>query len=224
MPSLAEVTAQRNLQNRVSEAARRDLQRFWMRLDLTDLVAVREALNEFLPVLVDRYGAASAELAAQWAESLLGAAVLANPVVDVAPAVSWSLTSAFQGNPTQSLSTLGIVVDRLVKQHGRDTIADSSARAGVRWARVPSGAETCAFCLILASRGDAYHSAESAGEGRKFHGDCDCVATPIRDERDLPKGYDPEALSRMYADARDKADSGSINKIAAAMRETHGIH
>lgn len=224
MPSLAEVTAQRNLQNRISEAARRDLQRFWMRLDLTDLVAVREALNEFLPILVDRYGAASAELAAQWAESLLGAAVIASPTAEVGGRVSWALTSAFQGNPAQSLSTLAVVVDGLVKQHGRDTIADSSAAAGVRWARVPSGAETCSFCLILASRGDAYHSAESAGEGRKFHGDCDCVATPIRDAQDLPKGYDPDALSRMYVNARDKANSGSINKIAAAMRETHGIH
>lgn len=224
MPSAAEVAGQRRLQNRVVEAARRDLQRFWMRLDLTDLVAVREALNAFLPVLVDRYGAASAEVAAQWAESLLGSAVIANPAVDVGGSVSWAMGSAFQGNPTQTLSTLSLVVDRFVKQHGRDTIADSSAAAGVRWARVPSGAETCSFCLILASRGDAYHSAESAGEGRKFHGSCDCVATPIRDGSDLPKGYDPDALSRMYADARDKADSGSINKIAAAMRETHGIH
>ena len=155
------------------------MQRFWMRLDLTDLVAVREALNEFLPVLVDRYGAASAELAAQWAESLLGNAVIANPAVDVGGRVSWAMRSAFQGNPTQTLSTLAVVVDELVKQHGRETIADSSAEAGVRWARVPSGAETCAFCLILASRGDAYHSAESAGEGRKFHGDCVLPGTVV---------------------------------------------
>lgn len=33
-----------------------------------------------------------------------------------------------------------------------------------KWARVPSGTETCQFCLMLASRGFAYTSEKSASE------------------------------------------------------------
>lgn len=49
---------------------------------------------------------------------------------------------------------------------------------GTRFARVPAGAETCTFCLMLASRGAVYHSRKTAGEFKHFHRNCDCKVVP----------------------------------------------
>lgn len=57
---------------------------------------------------------------------------------------------------------------------------------GVRFARVPTGFETCTFCLMLASRGAVYHTRKTAGEFKHFHRRCDCKIVP-------GFGYDPDA-------------------------------
>ena len=59
-----------------------------------------------------------------------------------------------------------------------------------RWARVPTGIETCEFCQMLASRGFVYHSEETASHA---HANCDCRIVPSWD-RDRPgvQGYNPE--------------------------------
>ena len=49
---------------------------------------------------------------------------------------------------------------------------------GAMFARVPTGTETCAFCLMLASRGAVYHTRKTAGEWRHFHRGCDCKVVP----------------------------------------------
>lgn len=49
---------------------------------------------------------------------------------------------------------------------------------GAMFARVPTGTETCAFCLMLASRGAVYHTRKMAGEWRHFHRGCDCKVVP----------------------------------------------
>ena len=62
---------------------------------------------------------------------------------------------------------------------------------GVLFARVPSGATTCPFCLMLASRGFVYLSKESAGELDQFHRHCDCRIVPGYPGMEL-EGYDPD--------------------------------
>jgi hypothetical protein len=49
---------------------------------------------------------------------------------------------------------------------------------GVRFARVPTGAETCAFCYMLATRGAVYWTRRTAGEMSQFHHHCDCKIVP----------------------------------------------
>jgi hypothetical protein len=51
---------------------------------------------------------------------------------------------------------------------------------------------------MLASRGAVYTSAAAAGRGNEYHNDCDCVPTPIRDDRDYPEDYDLSALKTLY--------------------------
>lgn len=43
-----------------------------------------------------------------------------------------------------------------------------------RYRRVARGA-TCSFCLMLATRGAVYLTAETAGQGRRYHAHCDCT-------------------------------------------------
>lgn len=227
MPTRAEVTAYARAQNQIVYSARFKLQRLWRALgaQVWEAGVLRAALDEFFPVLVAQYGDAAATLAADWFEQQAGVrAVLARPVPDdVARAGARSaMDSLFKGNPAQVLANLGVVLDRMVKQPGRDTIRESSHRAGVRWARVPTGAKTCGFCLMLASRGAVYRSEDTADGGR-YHGDCDCVATPIRDLSEYPRGYDPDELYMKFAAAQSAADRSGTKATLAELRRQQGI-
>lgn len=51
----------------------------------------------------------------------------------------------------------------------------SSSGYEIRYARVPQGEETCDFCLMLASRGFVYLTAESAEGWNHTHRNCDCI-------------------------------------------------
>lgn len=63
----------------------------------------------------------------------------------------------------------------------------------VRFARVPSGAETCPFCIMLASRGFVYRSKTSAGADGHYHPHCDCRIVPSFSAEKI-EGYDPDEL------------------------------
>ncbi|MET7752317.1 MULTISPECIES: VG15 protein [Actinomycetes] len=115
---------------------------------------------------------------------------------------------------------------RLILQAGRETIAQSVARdpARARWARVPSG-DTCAFCLMTASRGAVYASEATAGGLHKYHDDCDCTPTPFWRDSPYPDGYDPDALFQLYQDARDGLGKfPSTSAILSELRTQQGIH
>lgn len=67
-----------------------------------------------------------------------------------------------------------------------------------RYARVPSGRVTCAFCIMLASRGWEYKSEESAGGGdHRYHPHCDCMIIPSWGKIKL-KDYDPDVYYQQY--------------------------
>ena len=81
------------------------------------------------------------------------------------------------------------------------TINGKQKGAGIRFARVPSGA-ACGFCIMLASRGFVYATRESAGEFTKFHDHCDCrIVAGTKDTQ--VEGYDPEGMYRRYRMCRD---------------------
>lgn len=72
---------------------------------------------------------------------------------------------------------------------------------GVRFARVPTGFETCTFCLMLASRGAVYHTRKTAGEFKHFHRRCDCKIVPgfgYDPDAELVEGVRPEELYELY--------------------------
>lgn len=108
-------------------------------------------------------------------------------------------------------------VDYEAKKAAANAIRANVARDGTRprYARVPSGSETCRFCIMLASRGPVYHNADSAGEGEHWHANCDCRIVPVwGSSREVTgaggvirrggtriEGYDPDALFDRYLDS-----------------------
>jgi len=85
-----------------------------------------------------------------------------------------------------------------VQDRGNRRSRRSGSRThGVTFARVPQGATTCSFCMMLASRGFVYLTEESAGEFDKFHRHCDCRIVPGYPGMELD-GYDPDLYYDMW--------------------------
>ena len=203
---------------------------FWDSLDLTDPNGCREALAGFWPFLIEQYGEVAATLAADRFEELTGMRATMARAVDEERALSrmnWAIRPLFNGEG-DAYGLLALLLDELVKQPGRSTMIASARDNRIRYARVPVG-DTCAFCLMLASRGAVYVSRSSAGDrGSRFHGKCDCAVEPVRDDYDLDQlkrqGYDPDELYDKYLTAREKAGSGSTSTVLSELREQEGTN
>lgn len=68
-----------------------------------------------------------------------------------------------------------------------------------KYARVPTGMETCAFCIMLAGRGFIYSSAKAAGgEGNHYHSNCDCAIIQGYGNSASVEHYDPDYYYDIY--------------------------
>ena len=94
-------------------------------------------------------------------------------------------------------------IDYEMKRSANLSVVENGRRdpKRVRYARVPTGAETCDFCLMLASRGFVYQS-ESTASASHVHSHCDCRITPGWDGMEV-EGYDPQAIYDRWQDAID---------------------
>lgn len=234
MPTSDEVGTYREAQRALVTLAIAELVAWWRSLaEEADSVDVSAGLQRFMVALVGSFGSASASLAADWYDGLRDAAGVPDPfsalASDTLPAeqieagARWSVEPLFgaESDRDAALQRATGQVQRYVQQAGRDTItASAQADPGKpRWARVPQG-ETCAWCLILASRGAVYLSEQSAGELNRYHNDCDCQPTPTWDGS-VP--YDVDGLYALYNEARWGSRSGDIKKIAAWLRAEKGL-
>lgn len=96
------------------------------------------------------------------------------------------------------------------------------------FARVPTGIETCTYCLMLASRGFAYHSRESAGHAD--HRGCNCMIVPGC-KGDAVEGVDEDALYDAWRDleafeayVKKHPDEYSKDEVEARKREIVGSY
>src|SRR5699024_3663886 len=196
MPTAAQINPLRSNLATVTRLARRELDAFWATLDKSRMVEGRRALEEFFPILVEQYGHVASIVAADWYEDVYqeySTLVDADVNTDQVNArMRWAIPEAFGEDSDAALSTLCLVNDALANQFGRDTVMSSAGSNGRAFARVPTGAETCEFCLMLASRGFVYKTSSSAGELAKFHGDCDCAI--VAEDGVIPDDYDPDEL------------------------------
>jgi hypothetical protein len=234
MPTRADVERFADANRNIRALVLADLERLWRALDTQNADATRDFLLDAVPLLVASYGDVAATVAADFYDEVRDAsralgrftAVPAGgfDLDDLLGQVRYSVGPLYSANPDPgaALGRLSQKVDEFTLQPGRDTIAESVTRdpAKPRWARVPVG-ETCAFCLMLASRGAVYGSEVSA---RKFHGNDDCVPTPVWRDDPYPEGYDPDALYEQYNAARKAAGSGRPKAILSELRSQTGGH
>lgn len=154
--------------------AQNDLTAFWdALLGSTSEADFATELLKFFPDLLTSYGESAAVLGADFYNEMRRAArqgvtgkqfqaVIAMPAPDEQSirAAKWALGSLYGEEPNAplTLSKLNGIVQRLVTQPFRDSIWYSAAADPVRTGiqRVPTGADTCAFCVMLASRGPVY--------------------------------------------------------------------
>lgn len=100
------------------------------------------------------------------------------------------------GDTEQLARRLAERVDLEAKRAANSCIAANCARDPLkpRYARVPTGADTCRFCIMLAANGFYYKDAEAAEHA---HSGCDCRAVPGFEGMTV-EGFDPEAYDRVW--------------------------
>ncbi|WP_336715346.1 VG15 protein [Arthrobacter sp. USHLN218] len=239
MTTRADVERLRTSTGRIVDLIRADLRRLFASLDLSRPERARDALLEAVPALVREYGDAAAVVAAEWYEEIRAAQVggayaarLAGTIPEAAPissvryAAGHLFDRAFEAvdelgelvtinkpaDPAKALALLSGSLQRHVLYSSRETVARNVRLdpAQPRFARIPTGPTTCAWCEMLASRGFAYFTEASAGDregtgvGDDFHDDCDCqVVAEFDREAHHIAGYDPDAMYDRYGRARE---------------------
>lgn len=222
MPSRAAVEQLRSAQAELARMARRDLRTF-LRIAPLEPAALHEALTDFLVDLTQTYGEAATEVAATWVEENLPVRLPRRlPLGEVAGreqlarTSGWALRGDLTGDPialrnrllTEVSERLDGPVQRAVQSPGRRTLEQTAHAAGIGYARVPTGAETCAWCLMLASRGPVYErdSATRTRDGRRYHDDCVVPGTMVSGPETnaaLARDFEGEVVTLTTASGRD---------------------
>ena len=173
----------------------------------------REAAKLIMEGFVQGYDDVAAEFAAQWYDHRAeqGGARLEQAVTmttyrpDSVDAVArYQARKLAKGDDAAFAKACGVFARDDAFRSLNETIIANVGRdkdKGVRFARVPTGFETCTFCLMLASRGAVYHTRKTAGEFKHFHRRCDCKIVPgFGDDPDaeLVEGVRPKELYERY--------------------------
>lgn len=84
--------------------------------------------------------------------------------------------------PREMIAQAAEIAAKEVRNGGRRTVLRAvreNPKQVARWARYDPVPPTCAFCLMLISRGPVYHSRESAGGRDLWHPGCTCQVIPV---------------------------------------------
>lgn len=183
---------------------------------LTDQQVYEFTIRLYRPMLAARdnnHRAALAYLATQQLPSgLLIPAPRDYPIAALSTAIKHvALDLRITGNPvtqetranTQVIETARKALEGPVTRHAQEPareiaqdIGENPEHENVGWARMLTGAYSCSFCAMMASRGpiytshetaigrggnplDLYHTAHLNKNGKQVGGNCDCVAVPV---------------------------------------------
>lgn len=177
----------------------------------------RKELIDYAYGIVQKYGEASAALSAEMYDAV---AVLEGRYIapaemaelanygDVAKAIDGTLKTS------QNINEIASAATRWVKMAGADTTLHNAIRDGAECAWVPQGM-TCAFCLVLASRGwqRATKKTLKNGHAEHIHSNCDCQYAVRYNSRTNVEGYDPNAYLSMYRHAEGRTPQERINSM-----------
>lgn len=211
--TLAELSAEANVVARGQIA-------LWMSMHPEATVAeCRELAAYVVSRTVERYGDAAATNAAKLYDEVMDA-----EGVDVGAAEHYDgpdgaaidgavrrLVGRLDGeSPDREgfLDQVGALVSEKVRKAASDTVVrnverDAGTRKGrgVRFARIPQRPDPCPWCVMLASRGFDYKSAESAAAGS--HHRCTCLVMPGVNGKTVVEGYDQKGMYDRYKSCRE---------------------
>lgn len=233
MVGAVEVAALRSAQASVVVRVERDLAAFLRGLNLAKPEVVRNALLEYVPLLVSQYGDQAAVIAAEWydearaAEGVRGrfrsrpAALVSDD--RVLGKVRSAAAHLWTTSPELILPALMDPLSKYVLEPARMTIVDSTNRDPQTsgWQRV-TRAGSCGFCRMLADRGGVYKEA-TAGFGA--HGHCNCAAAPSWDPDAPEVGVRAYRASQRLDGLRRRAaagEQGAVEQLAAHNARVRG--
>lgn len=209
--------------NGISAANRAALARELAQVDYSDMTA---AANKVVAIM-ERHCELSAQQSARLAQTFYRGMSAYQTGEDFDAKTHTGRKAVATEKATRGIFQLGVdgnfedmfvqLTDRLdyeTKKAAGETVMQNARadRRKPRFARVPSGAETCQFCIMLASRGPVYWTNETAGEENHYHANCDCRIVPVwgsvavrtengaivrRGGFDI-EGYDPDAYFDRY--------------------------
>lgn len=205
--------------NIISEQARETLAAQLENIDMTqDVSTIREQVTQIMQGVCGTSTQGAAMLAAQFYDGLrqyeLGEAIDASYDSGREPGATDGAIRAFaqklvDGKVDAFIEACLGRVDYEIKVAAAQTCVNNARRdpRKPKFARIPSGVETCDFCTMLASRGFVYHTEVVASHA---HANCDCRIIPSWKSFEVD-GYDTKELydrwnSMVDAKAKKRAE------------------
>ena len=197
--------------NQLSAAGKEQLAAQLATIDMSlPVEEVREQVIAIMQAMCGGYTDMAAMLAAEMYDGLreweLGERMGAVAESGRVPAATDGAVRAFAQKLVDDLPEQFVMLclerlDYEIKRASAETVLINGRRDQHRphYARVPSGAETCDFCLMLASRGFVYKSLAAASH---FHSGCDCRVVPSWRAYKV-EGYDPTKIFDQWQAAVD---------------------
>lgn len=207
--------------NKLSADAQAKLAADLAKIDFTvDVATIREAVIARMEFYCGPYANMAAILAANFYDGLreisvgkkLGAlAESGREPIATERAVRGIMQDVVDGKPEVAVGKLVSRADYEIKKSAGECVYRNGKRDPLKpkYARVPSGGETCRFCIMLASRGFVYHSEEAAGENSHYHANCDCRIVPGFAGKTTIPGYDPDLYYDMWKHPEKYANQGA---------------
>ena len=210
---------------RVGDLAARRVAELWEALPVADADLMEDALYQLYPRLVEEQAGMAAAAALEWYEDVraretIGAAFspsMPATVVDrdiAVVVVGRAMKDLRAGAAARARARLQEGARKFVADAGRTTTQNAAEQdpRKPRYARVPVGAETCAWCLLWASRGFVYKSEETA-HFKRSHFKCDCQVVPSWSGARI-RGYDHAPYERMYEAVREDILDLGLDRFA----------
>ena len=162
-------------------------------------------------LIAQKYGNASASVAEQMCEAIATLSGVPFTPADLAELPTYGdVAKTVYGTlkTSQNHEEISSAVGRLVKRTGDRTTQKFARNTGAQYAWIPNG-DTCAFCIVLASRG--WEKRRNTVE--HLHSNCDCTYA-IRYNKDTSyAGYDPEEYYKQYSEAEGQTSKQKINSM-----------
>lgn len=207
-----------DLRKQLRGKARDEMQEWIDQNGLTDI----EAAINMAHALITKYGEGEAAVAAEMYDAIANAegarvpeAIAAEPATKIETEIA--VKQALKFSPAGR--TIPGKVEMMVKQAGEDTVIQNAKRDKAEFAWIPSGGETCAFCLTLASNGWRHASKKTiqGNHATHIHANCDCsFAIRFNNSTEIA-GYDPDKYLKLYQDADGHNSHTKINYMRREM-------